>query len=86
MLRGLGRLIGLMALFTMVSAAAAQTPAKDPQANMYLVSSPGQNTLVAKFPTLTACKAAATNWSYNQLAGNPQTTSLWVAAVCLPIE
>lgn len=87
MLRGLGHSIGVMTLLATVSAAAAQTPpAKDPQSNLYLVATPGQTTLVNKFPTLTACKAAATNWSYNQLSGNQQSTSLWVAAVCLPIE
>jgi len=86
MLRRLGRAIGVMVLVAIVLGAASAQPAKDPQSNMYLVAAPGQITLVNKFPTLTACKAAATNWSYNQISGNQQSTVLWVAAVCLPIE
>jgi len=86
MVRRLARSIGFVALLAAPLAAASAQPAKDPQSNLYLVSAPGQTLLVNKFPTLSACKTAAGSWSYNQISGNHDSASLWVAAVCLPIE
>jgi hypothetical protein len=84
------RLFAVSAFLAMsLSVSMAQAPASsDPPANLYLVALPGQIVLVNKFNTVSSCKVAQTNWSFNQLAGVQANTvnGAWVALVCVPIQ
>ncbi len=83
------RSFAAVTVLALLSSAASAQQAKDPPANLYLLASPGETTLVAKFATRSACKVAADAWYYNQLAGSQDAAKqdrVFVATVCLATE
>jgi hypothetical protein len=54
-------------------------------ANLYIVSSPGQTTLVGTFDSLPECRIAADAFYIKELR-DMQGAAAWIAAVCSPIQ